>query len=68
MNFFGGKILQFFKFVKNQKNLGFSAHKIPLCAKSKEKKMKKNTEQHNVQGAHHPPPPSTLPNIIVATS
>jgi len=38
MNFFGGIFLQFFKFVKNQRKHGFSAQKIPLCAKSKEKK------------------------------
>jgi hypothetical protein len=40
MNVFGGKFLQFVKFVKNQRKHGFSAQKIPLCAQSKEKKRK----------------------------
>jgi hypothetical protein len=42
MKFFGGKFLQFFKFVKNQKYMGFQPKKSHFVQNQKKRKEKKH--------------------------
>jgi hypothetical protein len=66
---FGGKFLQLVKFVKKKRKHGFSAKKSHFVQNQKKRKeKKKNTKQHNVQGAHHPTPPAPTPTYHCCTS